>query len=374
MKILINISNNLGGGGLQVALSFLKEIESYTEHFFFVCYGDSVKHQLKQSAKPHINYYEVKTKPLLLLSKKLKEIEKSVKPDVVFSVFGPTYWNPQAPHIMGFAIPHYLYIDSPFFKRINKFEIIKITIKKILHRYIVNRDADAIICETEDAMERSRMLFNRVKSFFTVSNTYSHLYELPIECEKFLPEKKKFRFVTISKYYSHKNLEIISPVLKELSNRNITNVEFILTIDKDDYDRLFSEDDKKNVISVGPVKVDYCPALYSECDFMFLPTLLECFSANYPEAMKMEKPILTSDLSFARGVCKNSALYFDPLDPVDIADKIEMIINTPELAEELVANGKERLLSFPTASERAKHYLEIIETIHKNQEKSHVQK
>ena len=50
---------------------------------------------------------------------------------------------------------------------------------------------------------------------------------------------------------------------------------------------------------------------------IFLPTLLKVFIAAYPEAMKIEKPIMTSNYSFATDVCQDSALYFDPLDSKD---------------------------------------------------------
>ena len=36
MHILINISNNLGGSGLQVAISFLQECKKINEHTFSV--------------------------------------------------------------------------------------------------------------------------------------------------------------------------------------------------------------------------------------------------------------------------------------------------------------------------------------------------
>ena len=71
--------------------------------------------------------------------------------------------------------------------------------------------------------------------------------------------------------------------------------------------------------------VENCPKLYNQADAMFLPTLLETFSASYPEAMKMERPILTSDLDFAKDICGDAALYFNPLDSYDIANKIKTI-------------------------------------------------
>lgn len=38
-----------------------------------------------------------------------------------------------------------------------------------------------------------------------------------------------------------------------------------------------------------------------------MPSLLECFTATYPEAMRMERPIVTTDLAFAQGLCGEAA-------------------------------------------------------------------
>ncbi|MGF1670524.1 MAG: glycosyltransferase, partial [Balneolaceae bacterium] len=94
-------------------------------------------------------------------------------------------------------------------------------------------------------------------------------------------------------------------------------------------------------------------------DALFMPTLLECFSASYAEAMAMEKPILTSDLGFARTVCEDAALYFNPVDAKDISEKIRDLVKNRPLQQQLAVNGKKRLSDFSDAEDRAIKYLEI---------------
>ena len=103
--------------------------------------------------------------------------------------------------------------------------------------------------------------------------------------------------------------------------------------------------------------------MYKEIDASFVPTLLECFTANYPESMLMEKPILTSDLSFARELCGNSALYFDPLNENDITLKIIQIIKDFDLRNNLVSNGIKQLNNFETPKTRAIKYINILNKI-----------
>lgn len=91
--------------------------------------------------------------------------------------------------------------------------------------------------------------------------------------------------------------------------------------------------------------------------------LLECFSANYPEAMKMNLPILTSDLSFAREVCGEAALYFDPTDELDIFDKIKIVIENKDVRTKLTEKGRSQLNNFCSSKGRAQKYLEICSNI-----------
>ena len=179
-----------------------------------------------------------------------------------------------------------------------------------------------------------------------------------------MDKTSKFRFLTIAKYYPHKNIAIIKSVIDELKRRKVDfDIQFVLTITTSEYNALFGEDYKNDIITVGPIPARECPSLYNECDAIFLPTLLECFSANYPEAMIMKKPILTSDLGFARTVCQNAALYFDPTNVRDIVDKIMLLINSPKLQNELVSRGLIRVNELPTARERAQMYLDICKEI-----------
>ena len=73
----------------------------------------------------------------------------------------------------------------------------------------------------------------------------------------------------------------------------------------------------------------------------------------------MEKVILTSDLSFARTICASSAIYFDPTNSKDIAEKIISLISSKEKQMEKIKNGLYQLKKFNSPKERAIKYLNI---------------
>ncbi|MEG0694055.1 MAG: hypothetical protein RR444_13450, partial [Oscillospiraceae bacterium] len=78
-------------------------------------------------------------------------------------------------------------------------------------------------------------------------------------------------------------------------------------------------------------------------DFVLLPTLAEASTAVYPESFISQKVLLTSDIDFARELCGNAAVFFDPLNAHDIAEKILATFKDPELQAQLIHNGLERV-------------------------------
>lgn len=368
MKILINVSGNYGGGGLQVAVSFIYECLTFKNNSYHILLGKNIAYQVNKRDFPdNFIFYDIPTLKFYQFNKYLSKIEKSINPEVVFSVFGPSYWRPNAPHIVGYAIAHYIYDDSPFWRTISIYQRAKWYMKKKIHLFFFNKDSNVIVCETEDVTNRIQKIFPQ-KRIFTVSNTCSSYFFDP----KFrsLPSKlypsHKFRFLTLSKYYIHKNLHLIKPIIDELKLRGVKDIQFVLTITYEEYEKLFSNKYLEYVTTVGPINANECPSLYNECNACFLPTLLECFTANYPEAMAMKKPIITSDLGFARTICKDAAIYFDPLNIDDIVNKILILYTNINLQHSLINKGSEIFKRFPTATQRAESYLEICDKVLKN--------
>ncbi|UII77600.1 glycosyltransferase [Flagellimonas sp. HMM57] len=368
MKILINISNLVKGGAIQVAKSFIEELDSDSRgyEYLVLCSKVLYSEMAQRLQKEDIVLYRIKNKVSLFgfsARKELSQIERKFNPDVVFSVFGPTYWKPKTRHLVGYAIPHYIYADvSPFFEKLDLFEKIKLKLRKEIKKILLKNSADFYVTETEDASNRlaAYLKINRLK-IYTVSNTYHQVFlNSKINCEKFdfLDNDKRTKLLTVSAYYPHKNLGIIKSVL-DLMGKD-SEVIFVTTLPKKDFEHFKGYEDR--ILNVGPTDINYVPCLYQKCDFMFLPTLLECFSASYTEAMITGKPILTSNLPFATEICQEAALYFDPLDAADIKNTISKALDN-EIYRSLQLNGKKRLGFFETSASRARKYISILEQI-----------
>lgn len=366
MKLIINISGNYTGGCFQIATSFLFECINFPNHLYYVLLGDKLMNALdKKCFSSNFIFYRIPNMPWYKLNSYVSGIVNNLQADAAFTLFGPPYVQFKMIHLVGFAQGYYIYPDSPFWKRLTWHERLIQYLKKKVHLLYYAKFADALVSETNDATNRIKAILGNKKKYYTVSNTCnSFFYNFCKSNRLILPKKlaNEIRLLTVCTYRKHKNIECIPRVIKELISRGISNIRFVLTIDDHNYYKIFGSDELLNqyVYNVGLVKAENLPQLYSECDMLFLPTLIECFSANYPEAMIMRKCILTSDLDFAHSICKNAALYFNPNDIIDIVDKIEQIINNKELKKELQEKGIQVFHSnMLTAKERAKAYLDI---------------
>lgn len=375
MKIFVNTSNLKKGGALQVAHSFLTEIKENTEHEFHVVLSSTLSDQITPQKYPEnftFYHYSIKTsafKVITGIDDFLYNLENTVNPDCIFTVFGPSYWIPKnKKHLVGYAIPHYIYPESPYFSILSLKAKIRLHVLKFLHKINLKKSKAFFWVETKDVKLRLAKFINKdIDKIHVISNTTHKVFNNFISnptnqsnINSILVKDNCFKFITISAAYPHKNLEILLKVIPILKSKKI-NCKFFLTLDNYSFKPFAKLTDY--IINLGPVSIEECPKLYYNSDALFLPTLLECFTASYPESMIMGKPILTSDLSFAHDICGNAAEYFNPLDAGDIASKIEKIVYDEKRREYLVEEGYKQLSKFETAKSRTEKFLQICKMV-----------
>lgn len=371
MKLLINTSTLKGTGVSQVAVSFIQECRQIGGNEYIVFMSPNIANNLHVETFPsNFSFYVFGKESLYGLKgkkdiRKMKRLEKELSPDAVFSVFGPSLWRPKAPHLMGFAYGHYVYDDLEYSRDVHLNDSWGRKLRRFVHMRQLKNNGDYYVCETEDVANRLSKKYNiSPKNIYTVSNTVGTAF---IEYKgSFKNPGAVFKFYTLASAAPNKNFSILNEVIPILRERHPSGkIKFYVTIPEESYNQIFDESVKEDVINVGPLKVEECPDFVDSCDALFLPTLLECFSASYPEAMLLGKPILTSDLPFATSVCGDSASYFDPLNPSEIAERIFSLVENPHLYQDLQNKGLEQIKVFPSPHERAEEYIKILKTIAK---------
>lgn len=228
--------------------------------------------------------------------------------------------------------------------------------KKLVKRYHKRRlrcdlrRVSLLLCQTEVAEKRMRETFAYEGPTAIVPNAVSRwamvdegVVRVP---EPLAPFADRWRLLCLTRYCAHKNLEAIVRVFERFREALRDTIVF-LTIGEEDHPharRLLRSIRQKGledcIRNVGPLRQAELAGYYRHCDGLLLPTLLESFSATYVEAMNFGCPILTSDLDFARAVCADAAMYFDPWNPESIKDAILRLKGDVALAEELARRGR----------------------------------
>ena len=368
---MINCSNLKIGGGIQVADSICCSLSNYNTHEFFIVLPNQMQHTKERIdnkfANIHIYTYNICNSFKTLLFGHdvfLDNVVHTKNIDIVLTVFGPSRWKPKCKHLCGFASAQLVLSDSPYY---GDSLPLKFRIKEYLRisilKYFYRKCGPNYYTENPYITNMVAQLF-KGSNVYTVTNYYNQVFDdKSLWKNKQLPFFDGITLLTVTAAYPHKNLKISLDIAKYIKrNYPDFNVRFVFTIDKQQFVPIPKEYET-NFLFIGKVDITECPSLYEQADIMFQPTLLECFTATYPEAMKMERPIITSDLDFALGLCGEAAVYYSPLSPEDAAEKIVYVARHKDVQEQLIEAGKKQLLKYDTYTQRTDKLIHLLETI-----------
>ena len=100
MILLINASTLSGTGVSQVAISFIYECRNFPENEYHVFLSKTIEAQINaEDFKENFKFYVIKNHPIYGFKGfrsrcEMINLVKRIKPNCVFSVFGPSWWTP----------------------------------------------------------------------------------------------------------------------------------------------------------------------------------------------------------------------------------------------------------------------------------------
>lgn len=366
MRILVNATTCTVGGGVQVAVSFIsKALSEKRDLTFRFAVSPQVLNNLPLLLQQDERILVLSPSPANLWSGRatrdaLHALEAQFQPDVVFTVFGPAYVRFRTPHVCGIGdgwVTHRSKIALsvlPFLHRLRCQAICK-------YKELRLSTKDYYWVEAEAARSGLLRLLglepSRVK---LISNCYADFFATA--AKETAPYKKNdgvTRIFCLAAPYPHKNLTIIPEVARLLQERNSAlTYRFIVTLPDSGREvrKFWARANSLGVTSMienaGYLPVQECPRWYASSDITFLPTLLETFSVTYLESMVMNRPIVTTDLDFARDICGAAALYYSPLSAEEAATAIESVATNRKLYDALKQHGCARIKQYPTPEEK----------------------
>ena len=368
MNILINCSNLKSGGGLQVAQSICEQLRRIKNHKFVVVLSSAINVEgIDIEDNATVCRYDIKHKPQTILfgmDKFLDGLVEHEKVDAVLTLFGPSLWRPKVTHLCGFARAQ-LILDSSIKLHVSKWKQCKTWLSYKMWDWAFKHSSKIFFTENKYISDILEKHYKNVK-VYTVSNYYNQVFDTPEKWKRTitLPPFDGMTCLSVSSPSLHKNFGIIEEVIRYLRKTHSDfKVRFVLTFTPDKWP--MAEDVRDSIVYVGKTDVSECPYLYEQADIMFMPTLLECFTATYPEAMRMGVPIVTTDLEFAHSLCGEAACYYSAADAEAAAKAIFKVATDNEYAAFLVANGKEQLEKYDNYEQRVEKLIRILEEISK---------
>ena len=139
------------------------------------------------------------------------------------------------------------------------------------------------------------------------------------------------------------------------------NAQLVLVgkIDEDLKKIIDNKEEIRDTLMPGFVSDQVLAAWYKTADVFVFPSLYEGFGLPGLESMTAGLAVVASNTSSLPEIYSEAALYFDPSNPVDIADKIKVVLSDKKIRQNLIERGKIIAAKYSwkkTASETLKIY------------------
>jgi glycosyltransferase involved in cell wall biosynthesis len=238
------------------------------------------------------------------------------------------------------------------------------------------RRSDAAVVETpwvEDGVRRIPFAPRRIEVIPKAVECDRDLKRLPLpENMRVLFDgklgKDAFTFLYVATNCPHKNFGVLISAMQMLKQRG-ENIRLALSLTEEDL-RAMADLQANDLVSsghilpLGWVRKEHLRDVYDNCSACVMPSLIECLSSSYLEAMQWGKPQICSDLPFAHDTCGSASAYADPNDPQDWAEKMLALKNDRISKTALVEEGWKRISQFPqTWLDVAKKFHRLFEDV-----------
>jgi len=209
-----------------------------------------------------------------------------------------------------------------------------------LVNYIATRKAKRIITISNFVKNDVIKTFGAEVSKFVTTYNAADLIQDKVEVIKELQGKQ---FITyVGRHQPHKNLNRLIDAHQILLD-TYPNLVLAIAGKTDEVTEKLKESipdiQKKRVVFTGFISDGQLRWLYENCAAYVFPSLSEGFGLPGLEAMKHGAPVVSSNATCLPEIYGDAALYFNPLDSNDIADKILNVLSDKSVGDNLRNKG-----------------------------------
>ncbi|WP_061235511.1 glycosyltransferase family 4 protein [Leptospira weilii] len=214
------------------------------------------------------------------------------------------------------------------------------------------RKADGIIFLTKYAKDSVQKVINKSLNRTTIiphgiHSRFSKEIRKQKKIDKYTFSKPiKLLYVSTIDMYKHQwNVAEAISILRDL--KFPVSIEFIGSAYEPSLKLLINKMNQydpsgKYIYYLGQVAHEKLQKKYHSADIFVFASSCETFGQIVTEAMSAGLPIACSNMSSMKEILLDNALYFNPEDPISIADSLGKLIESPDLRTKLARNAYKR--------------------------------
>jgi len=304
----------------------------------------------------------------------LRRIVRRIKADVLISTsdFGMLF--PPCKQVLLVRNP--LFFSGLYLGRILPKKSYWFRLEFLLRRWLIARS----IAHSDIVMTASKSMLDDVRRLIPVPDAKTVVNYFGVPLEKFevggrRPGGQSLQLLYVSEYSDYKNLTTLLQALLILRQKGEDGLRLVSSADPSQFpeveissremDRALVEHPlvASHITFTGTIPYAEVARFYAESDIFVFPSLAESFGHPLVEAMAMGLPIVASDISICREICGESAVYFNPVEPADLAEKIVLLKNQPGLRRRLGQYGRKRAATQFNWNDHVRRFVEIMDSI-----------
>lgn len=351
MKVLVNALSSKAGGGTTYLRNFIRFISSTDTGVEFTVLLSSVYHkELIESASHNVNIWKLRM-PRPALFRIVWEqlccplLLRNCDYDVVFNLCEIAPLNTRIKTIV-LVRNQNIFSDTHKGEGRMSYKAIRLKAQQVLARLSIQRAAWRIFPSQAMKDIVARAVHQNLDGKSSVVHYGISRDFLDINGrEENNNNREKTRYLLyVSNFAEHKNLNTLIEALNIVKSRK-DGVKLLLvgkmpkeirgeresSRKKSLKKKMLSYNINEDVVFAGHIGNQMLPAIYRKAELFVFPSLKESFGHPIVEAMASGLPIAISDLPYAHEICGDAAIYFNPLDHEDMADKIIRVLDDDNL-------------------------------------------
>lgn len=364
MKILISavaIKNKEEGGSTRHLRGFISGLDKLDKkNRYFLCINEGFSISINN---PSIKILTFNIKSSLSRfywdQIKIRKLIKKYEIELVISLFNFGCINSPVKQINFQCGP--TYFCKYYLKNLSLKEKITTFIRRTI-LYLTMKSSTVTVIPTIAMRDMIRNFYSSIpKNKFTI---IPHGFDKKIFCQskklsQNIQEKIKHiaedttKILYVSRLYSYKGYDVLINTAKKLKDCGL-RFKLIMTMERNDlpceFDKYASMINQykleEYIMILNRIPEDSVANLYKQCDIFVFPSLCESFGFPMVEAMGLGLPVVAAGTNVNKEICGEAAVYYNPSDYNEAAEKIRLLINDKALRDKIVEKSVLQLANY----------------------------